>query len=153
MFQVTRVKEIIVKTSSWVGAFTHVSKIVAERGISILAISCTSHELTGIVRMVTDDNLRAMDVLRLHRFNAREHDVIQVEVPHRPGLLRQITLILEKAKVDVRNLYATSLPDADKSLIVLDTTANEKALIELKRAAMAMAAGEPPIAAVKETVS
>lgn len=157
MFQATNAKEIIVKTTSWVGAFEKVSNIVAERGIAILAVSCNTHELTGIIRLVTDDNLRAADALRLHRFNVREHDVVQVQVPHRPGMLRQVTMCLEKANIDVRVLYATATPEAEKALIMIDTSNNQKALVELNRLPVHATAVTPAparaAAAVQESVS
>jgi hypothetical protein len=64
MIKVTTGKEILVKTLNEIGVMAEVSKRVSERGIGIMAASAWVEGADGIIHLVTDDNLRAMDVLQ-----------------------------------------------------------------------------------------
>ncbi|MCG3204636.1 MAG: hypothetical protein KCHDKBKB_01351 [Elusimicrobia bacterium] len=133
MFQATQGKEIVVKTSNQVGALKYISKTVSEKGVGILAISCWVYDIMAMVHLITDDNLRAKEALQAQKFDAKEEDVVLVEVKHKPGMLKQMTERLEKAGIDLKHLYATALQDAEKCLIVFSSSDNKKALVELNK--------------------
>lgn len=133
MFTATQGKEIVIKTSNRVGALRHISKTVAEKGVSILALSCWVYDIMAIVHLITDDNLRAREALQAQKFEAKEEEAVIVEVVHKPGMLNQLTERLEKAGIDLRHLYATALPKADRCLVVFSSSDNGKALVTLNK--------------------
>jgi hypothetical protein len=133
MFKATQGKEIVIKTSNQVGALKHISKTVSEKGVSILALSCWVYDIMAIVHLITDDNLRAKEALQTQKFDAKEEDAVLVEVSHKPGMLKQMTVRLEKAGIDLKHLYATALPKAENCLVVFSSSDNGKALVELNK--------------------
>ena len=133
MFRATQGKEIVIKTSNEIGALKRISKTVAEKGVGILALSCWVYDIVAVVHLITDDNLRAKEALQAQKFDAKEDDVVVVEVPHKSGMLKQMAERLEKAGIDLKHLYATALPKAEKCLVVFSSSNNGKALVELDR--------------------
>jgi hypothetical protein len=133
MFEAIQGKEIVIKTTNEIGALKKISKTVSEKGVSILAISCWVYDIIAVVHLMTDDNLRAREALQAQKFEAKEEDVVVVEVLHKPGMLKHMTERLEKAGIDLRHLYATSLQKAEKCLIVFSSSNNSKAMVELNK--------------------
>ena len=56
-------KEILVKIHNDVGIMRDLAKIVAEKGVNLLAASSWVEGKDGYIRLITDDNLRAKDAL------------------------------------------------------------------------------------------
>jgi hypothetical protein len=128
-------KEIVVEAVNEVGVLTNIAKIVAEKGIGILAVSTWVDGVCDVVHLMTDDNLRAADALRRKNYDVRENGVVVAEVPNRPGLLRHVAESLGFEGIDVRYLYATACPDQDKCLIVFASTNNNHAVVTLNKEA------------------
>jgi hypothetical protein len=124
-------KEVVVKVRNEIGVLAVLSKIIAAKGINILAASAWTDGENGIVHLVTEDNLRTMDALRAHDYQPRELDVVLTEAAHKPGLLRRLTETLAKGGIDVHHLYATATADQDKALIVCATANNDRAIVLL----------------------
>ena len=124
-------KEVVVKVTNDIGILHDISKIVAERGVNILAVHGSVAGDKGIVRLITDDNLRACDALKAHNYAPQEADVVLIDSPNKPGMLRSITEKLARESIDVHHLYASGgLDDAD-SLVVLASASNDHAVVAL----------------------
>src|SRR5690242_2203442 len=106
MLKAEQGKEIIIKVLNEIGTLAEISKIVAEKGVSILAVSAWTDGVDGIIHLVTDDNLRASDALRKKNFQLREGRVVLVELPHKPGMLKHMTEVLKAANIDNHHIYA-----------------------------------------------
>ena len=108
-----------------------VTKAVAEKGINILAVTAWTAGMETVIRLVTDDNLRAGDALRARGYAVREPEVVLVELPHRPGMLESLASKLWKAGVQIHHLTATGLVGQEKTLMVLGTSDNQRAVVAL----------------------
>lgn len=76
-------KEIVVDVPCGVGVMSRVSSALAEAKINIKAICGYEVEKSAHIRLITDENSRALDVLRKTGYEASEHDVVRCEVsPH-----------------------------------------------------------------------
>ncbi len=124
-------KEVVIKVRNEIGVLAVLSRLLAAKGINILAVSAWTDGENGIIHLVTDDNLRTMDTLRAHDYKPREADVVLTEVAHKPGLLRHLTEKLAQDGIDIHHLYATATADQDKALIVFATANNDRALVLL----------------------
>ncbi len=134
MFEARQGKEIVVKHKNRMGLFFDISRLISEKGISILAACCGISGEEGVIRLVTDDNLRATDVLNERGYRAEEEDVILMEMPHKPGMLKRITHALALEEIDLRQLYATALAGQEKCLVILRTSNDCHALLRLNNA-------------------
>jgi hypothetical protein len=131
MFKTTQGKEVVVKVVNDIGVLANLTKLVSEKGVNILAVSSWTEGENGIVHLVTDDNLRAMDVLREKNYAPVERDVVLVEARHKPGMLRHLTDVLAREGIDIHYLYASGTIDTDTCLIVLTTANNDRTTVLL----------------------
>ena len=124
-------KEVVVKVQNEIGVLAQLARVISDKGINILATSAWTEGPDAVARFVTDDNLRVVDALRAKSYNPREADVILVESPHKPGLLRHITEKLSAAGIDIHHLYATASESQDKCLIIFRCANNDRAIVLL----------------------
>ncbi len=133
MFTAQQVKEITVEVRNEIGVLHEMAKLVAEKGVSILALQGGVQDGRAVIRMVTDDNLRAADALRARNYLPLESEAVMAEIPHRPGMLRVLTEKLARAGLDIDHLYATAGPGDVHCNLILSCTDNGRAIVELNR--------------------
>lgn len=126
-------KEIVVKVLNDIGVLADIAKVVAEKGISLAAVSCWVEGADGVIHLVTDDNLRASDALRKHGYDVAERKVVVAELPHKPGLLKQLAEKLKVAKIDIHHLYASAHSADARCLAVLSTSDNDRAVVVINK--------------------
>lgn len=122
-------KEILIKIHNDVGIMRDLTKIVAEKGVNLLAACSWVEGADGYIRMITDDNLRAKDVLEEHNYNPEERDVILVTVGHTPGTLRSVLEALAENEIDIHHLYVSADINDENCLVVLSTANNDHAIV------------------------
>lgn len=128
-------KEIVLRMPNAIGTLNDIAKTLAEKGINILAVSAWVEGPDVVIRLLTDDTARAADALRARKHSVREVDVIVMELPHKPGMLRRITDHLVADEIDIHHLYATSAAGQDRALVVFATANNDHAIVRLNAAA------------------
>jgi hypothetical protein len=133
MLKARQGKEIVARMANDIGALAAFSKIVAERGMDILAMSAWVEDAETVVRLVTDDALRTMDVLRDNGYDPQERDVVLIDAAHKPGILRHLTDTLCKEDIEISHLFASATIDQDVCLVVLNSSDNERAIVLLNR--------------------
>jgi hypothetical protein len=124
-------KELVLKVHNEIGVLAQIAKVLAERGVNILAASAWVQGSDGMVHVVVDDTLRAGEALRGKNFAPREADVVLVEAPHKPGMLKHLTEQLAQEGIDLHHLYASAASDAGNSLIAFASANNDRALVVL----------------------
>ena len=70
--KVTAGKEIVIRILNEIGVLAEITKSLSERGISILAVSAWVEGAEGVIHLLTDDNVRAMDLLHSEVSGARD---------------------------------------------------------------------------------
>lgn len=134
MLQARQGKEIVVAMNNESGVLFDLAKHLAERGLSILAVSGTAGGGECQIRLVTDDNLRAKDTLTEAGYKPHEEEVVILEVPHKPGMLKRVAEVLKNESIDIDHVYASALESQDKCLLILHTTNDEHAIPKLNEA-------------------
>ena len=134
MIEARQGKEIVVRVKNRIGLLFELSRLISEKGVGILAVTSDVSGKDCVVRLVTDDNLRAAEALTEYNYLVHEENVILIQLPHKPGMLKRITEALALQEIDIRHLYATALPGQDKCFLVLRTSNDEYALPRLNRA-------------------
>ncbi len=124
-------KEIVVRTLSEIGLLFDLAKVVAEKGINLLAVHGQVEGRDAVIRLVTDDNLRALDALRAHNYAPMEQPVAMVRAPNKPGILRTLAERLAGSDIDIHHISATTSAEADTCLIVLSCSNNDRAVVLL----------------------
>jgi len=132
MLEVRQGKEIVLKFRNNIGLLFELSKLLAEKGVDILAVNGVVQGEDSVIRVVTTDNLRAKDALTAAHYSPQEESVLLMDLPHKPGMLRRVTEVLAKEDIDIHHLYAAALDEQDKSLLVFHTANDQHALTKLK---------------------
>lgn len=133
MFEAKQGKEIVVKVKNRTGLLFELSKLISETGVGILAVNGAVCGDDCVVRLVTDDNLRASEALAAKNYVVHEEGVILVELLHKPGILKRIAEALVPEEIDIRLVYATALVEQGNCLLVLHTSNDDHALPRLNR--------------------
>ncbi len=125
-------KEVVVRVRKNPNTLAHITKLLADKGFDLSAATAWVEGGDTIIRFVTADHVRAVDALRERELVPIEREVIEIEVPHRPGMLRRITEILALEGVELDHFYATAGESDRKCVVVLATRNNERALLALR---------------------
>ena len=131
MFKAHPVSEIMLLVMNKIGVIEEIAKHISEKGINILAFNGTVIGEKAIFRMVTDDNLRAMEALKTLNCHPFENHAVLVELPHKPGMLRQIFEKLSCENISIHHIYSTSVSTAETASIVLSCSRNDHAVVIL----------------------
>jgi hypothetical protein len=125
-------KEVSVRVLNDIGILAQLTKIVAEKGVNIRATAAwVEDENKGVIRLVTDDNLRAMDALRAHNYAPEEVNSIEVLMHHSPGMISSICEKIGSGGLNMHYLYSSAPVSEEACLAVLSTDNNEHALVLL----------------------
>ena len=131
MLKAKLAKEVVLRLQNDVGALHRVARLVSDKGVNILGTSTWVDHDQAVVHLITEDNLRTLDVLRAAGFSPHEADVVVTVVPNTPGLLRGITDKLAQTGIDLHHLYATAAMDQDHCLVVFASANSDRAVVVL----------------------
>lgn len=129
---VQRGQEVVVKRKNDVGILFHISTLLSKMDVNILGVSAGVCGEDCLIRLITDDNRKTKEVLAANNFTLEEENVLLVELPHRPGTLKQVTKSLAEEGIDIRHVYAAANNGKDKCLLVFHSSDDEVALAKLK---------------------
>jgi hypothetical protein len=132
MITAKQCKEVSVRVFSDIGILAQLTKIVADKGVNLRATAAWVEDGNkGVVRLVTDDNLRAMDALRAHNYAPEEIDSIEIPLHHSPGMLSSVCEKIGNGGINIKYLYASAPVSEETCLLVLSTDNNPHALVLL----------------------
>lgn len=131
-FSVHQGQEIVVRRKNDVGVLFELSSLVADQGVNILALSGSVWGDEGLLRLLTDDLGKTKDVLAKNGFTCEEESVLLVELPHRPGMLKEVTKTLAQEGLDIRHIYAAATREQDRCLLILHSSNDPEALARLE---------------------
>jgi hypothetical protein len=124
-------KEVTVRVHNEIGVLGQLCRMIADKGINILAVCAWVEGSDAVVRLITNDNLRVMDALRAKHYSPRENGVVLLETAHKPGMLRHVTEKLAEKNIDLHHLYATAPDDQNRVLIAFASANNDQAIVLL----------------------
>ena len=88
------------------GQLAQITKLLADAGVDIRAISIAETADYGLARMIVDDCHKASAILLEHGDILSMTPVWAVEVPDRPAGLAEVLAVLAEAHVDVEYMYS-----------------------------------------------
>jgi hypothetical protein len=83
-----------------------VTGILSEANVNIRALALADTSDFGVLRLIVDDNIKAVKALKNRGFTVGRTDVVAVEVEDRPGGLHRLLDMLHKAEINVEYMYA-----------------------------------------------
>ena len=100
------IHQISVFLENRTGQLAEITKLLAEAGVDIRAISIAETADYGLARMIVDDSYKASSILLQHGDILSMTPVWAVEVPDRPAGLAELLAVLAEAHVDVEYMYS-----------------------------------------------
>jgi hypothetical protein len=99
-------EQISVFLENKAGRLAEVTGILSEAKVNIRALALADTSDFGVLRLIVDDNIKAVKALKNRGFTVGRTDVVAVEVEDRPGGLHRLLDMLNKAKINVEYMYA-----------------------------------------------
>ena len=111
-------REITVVTENKVGALATVCELLGGVGVNIRAISAQAVGDKGVIRLLTEDETSAKNVLERSGFKISMGDVVTVKLKDRPGELAKVARKLAVSKVDIESVYILGKANTDIELAI-----------------------------------
>jgi len=128
-----KVEQISVFLENKPGALAEVTRILGDSGVNIRALSLADTKDFGILRLIVNDNEKAMEILGRKGLTVRKTEVVAVEVPDRPGGLAEILRILFEADINVEYLYAFVQQSGENAIIIFRFDETDRAIEALSK--------------------
>jgi hypothetical protein len=132
------IKQISVFLENTTGRLGEVTRVLAEAGINIRAISIADTADFGILRLIVDKNGEAVKALNNGGFTTRQSDVAAVEVNDNPGSLAEVMELFQKSQVNIEYLYASLEGQAGKAVVIFKLEDHDKGLKIIRENGLAM---------------
>lgn len=126
-------QELAVETENKIGVLADITSIIADHGVSIIAITGTSVGDKAVFQMLTDDNLRAKDALKAKNYDVSERRVVLVELENKPGALKLVSRKLADVNIDLTYLYGSACAAGCPATVIFSSSDNDKAVVTLKK--------------------
>lgn len=120
------IRQISVFVENRRGALAAVTKLLADAGVDLRALSVADTPDYGILRLIAGDTDKAVGALREGGFVTTLTDVLAVEVPDVPGGLFRVLDPLNDENVNLEYLYAFVTGSGKGACVVLRVRDNER---------------------------
>lgn len=101
-----KIHQISVFLENRAGQLAEITGLLAEKGIDLRAINVAETTDYGVIRIITNDEEKACEVLKENGFVYSLGDVQAVAVPDEPGGLSVLLKVLADADIDILYMYS-----------------------------------------------
>ena len=101
-----KAEQISVFLENKAGRLAEVTGILAEANVNIRALAVADTSDFGVLRLIVDDNIKAVKALKTRGFTVGRTDVVAVEVEDRPGGLHRLLDMFNNSEINVEYMYA-----------------------------------------------
>jgi hypothetical protein len=100
-----KAKELKVRVENRPGMLGELASALGEKGVNLRALNAWIEGDVGVVRMVVDKAGPAKRVLAKRDLEVEEKDVLEIELPDRPGALGAAAAALGEAGVNITYVF------------------------------------------------
>ena len=111
-------KEFAIRIEDRPRALGRVCRALAAHGVNILAFQSFPFNGKGLVHIVVDNPTTTKKVLDIERLTYTEKEVVQLELPHRPGELARVASQLGEANININYAYCGLEPSKNMPLLI-----------------------------------
>ena len=127
------IKQIAVFLEKKAGKASACCKVLKDANVNLLALSIADTQDFGILRLITEDNAKALSALKEAGYISSEVELVGLEVPDKAGALAELLIALGDGGVSVEYMYSYAGVDGHAK-IAFKTATTEKAIDVLKKA-------------------
>ena len=132
------IRQISVFLENNAGRLGEVTRVLAQAGINLRAISIADTADFGILRLIVDKCEDALKALKDAGFTTRVSEVAAVEIEDTPGSLARVMELFQKTKVNIEYLYASLEGKTGKAVVIFKLEDHQKGLEILKDNGLSM---------------
>lgn len=121
------IRQISVFLENKKGRLTDITKLLGDNGIDLIAMSIADTANFGILRVITTDTDKAIQLIINNGFTANVAEVLAVLVPDAPGGLANILNLLSENDVSVEYLYSFVRTHNKNAMVMFRVDNNQKA--------------------------
>ncbi|MDR1654561.1 MAG: ACT domain-containing protein [Treponema sp.] len=132
------IKQISVFLENNAGRLGEVTKVLANAGINLRAISIADTADFGILRLIVNDHQKALLALMEAGFTTRITNVAAVEIEDRPGSLAKVMELFQKSQVNIEYLYASLEGKEGKAVVIFKLQEHDKGLGIVQESGLSM---------------
>ena len=123
-----QLKQISVFLENNAGRLAEVTRVLAQAGINLRAISIADTADFGILRIIANDCNEALKALKDAGFTTRVSDVAAVEIDDKPGSLARVMELFQRSMVNIEYLYASLEGKTGKAVVIFKLEDHRKGL-------------------------
>ncbi len=116
------INQISVFLENRAGQLAETTKLLADSGINLRAISIAETSDYGVLRILVDDSDRAAEILLANGNIISKTPVSVVAVPHRPAGLSDVLNVLTAGNIDIEYMYSLFNDNSDNAYMVFRVT-------------------------------
>lgn len=132
------IKQISVFFENKPGRLGEVTRVLADAGINLRAISIADTADFGILRIIVSDYEKAASALNTAGFTTRVTNVAAVEIEDKPGSLASVMDIFKAANVNIEYLYASLEGKEGKAVVIFKLEDHDKGLDLIRKNGLSM---------------
>lgn len=121
------VKQISIFVENKIGNLAEVTKVLADAGVSLHAISLADTKDFGVLRVIVNDSYLAATTLKAQGYIFSITPVLAVAIPDEPGSLYRVLTLLEEAGINLEYLYDFNTGKSDSAYLILKVKQVEEA--------------------------
>ena len=125
------IKQLTVFVENRKGTMVSVTETLSDNNVNIRALSIAETQDFGILRLIVNEEEKAMKALEEKDYLVKAIDVVGVKIGDEPGKLSKALEVLGKEEINVEYLYAFMARTEKHAYVVIrveDNQAAEKAL-------------------------
>ena len=126
------IKQIAVFLENKEGKVSACCKVLKEAGVNLYALSIADTKDFGILRMITDNNAKALEAVKEGGFLSSEVELVGLEIPDKAGALSDLLIVLGDNNINVEYMYSYAGVDGHAK-IAFKTAVPDKAIEGLKK--------------------
>ena len=127
------IKQLTVFVENRKGTMVSVTETLSDNNVNIRALSIAETQDFGILRLIVNEEEKAMKALEEKDYLVKAIDVVGVKIGDEPGKLSKALEVLGKEEINIEYLYAFMARTEKHAYVVLrvaDNEAAEKALVD-----------------------
>lgn len=132
------IKQLSVFVENKSGRLSEITRLLAENGVNLRALSIADTTKFGILRLIVDKPTLAVDVLREGGMTVSLTDVIAISISDNPGGLAKPLDILNNKGIGIEYMYAFIGSTNGQAYVILRVEDNEKAIETLSEAGVTL---------------
>jgi hypothetical protein len=112
------IQQISVFLENKTGRLADVTRLIADAGVNIRAISIADTADFGILRLIVDKPAEAAEAISRGGFTTRMTEVLAIEIPDQPGSLAKVMELFKETGVNIEYLYASLEKDCSTAAVI-----------------------------------